>query len=111
TSGEPPARVTVLTRDDVRQSAAQTVDDLLRQVPGFSLFRRTSSVVAHPTAQGLSLRGLGPGGTSRALVLLDGVPVNDPFGGWVYWSRVPLQAIEQIEGVPRAGSGAWGTLS
>jgi outer membrane cobalamin receptor len=67
-SGEAPGSVTVLTRDDVRQSAAQTVDDVLRQVPGFSLFRRTSSVVAHPTAQGLSLRGIGPSGTSRALV-------------------------------------------
>ena len=111
TSGEAPASVTVLTRDDVRESAAQTVDDLLRQVPGFSLFRRTSSVVAHPTAQGLSLRGIGPSGTSRALVLLDGVPVNDPFGGWIYWSRVPLQAIEQIEVVRGGGSSVWGNYA
>ena len=110
-SGEAPASVTVLTRDDVRQSAAQTVDDLLRQVPGFSLFRRTSSAVAHPTAQGLSLRGIGPSGTSRALVLVDGVPVNDPFGGWVYWSRVPLQAIEQIEVVRGGGSSVWGNYA
>lgn len=111
TAGDAPASVTVLTRDDVRQSAAQTVDDLLRQVPGFSLFRRTSSAVAHPTAQGLSLRGIGPSGTSRALVLLDGVPVNDPFGGWVYWSRVPLQAIEQIEVVRGGGSSVWGNYA
>ncbi|MBI4254560.1 MAG: TonB-dependent receptor, partial [Candidatus Rokubacteria bacterium] len=111
TSGDAPASVTVLTREDVRQSAAQTVDDLLRQVPGFSLFRRTSSAVAHPTAQGLSLRGIGPSGTSRALVLVDGVPVNDPFGGWVYWSRVPLQGIEQIEVVRGGGSSVWGNYA
>lgn len=110
-AGDAPAAVTVLTRDDVTHSASQTVDDLLRQVPGFSLFRRTSSIVGHPTTQGLSLRGIGPSGTSRALVLLDGVPLNDPFGGWVYWSRVPLQAIEQIEVVRGGGSSVWGNYA
>ena len=48
------------------RSPSQTVDDLLRQVPGFSLFRRSSSVVDHPTTQGVSLRGIGPSGASRA---------------------------------------------
>ncbi|PYN81189.1 MAG: TonB-dependent receptor [Candidatus Rokuibacteriota bacterium] len=110
-AGEAPASVTVLTRDDIRQSASQTVDDLLRQVPGFSLFRRSSSLVTHPTTQGLSLRGIGPSGTSRALVLVDGVPANDPFGGWVYWSRIPMQGIEQIEVVRGGGSSAWGNYA
>jgi outer membrane cobalamin receptor len=110
-AGQAPASVTVLTREDVRQSASQTLDDLLRQVPGFSLFRRTSSIVGHPTTQGLSLRGIGPSGTSRALVLLDGVPVNDAFGGWVYWSRIPLQAIDQIEVVRGGGSSVWGNYA
>jgi outer membrane cobalamin receptor len=110
-AGETPASVTVLTREDVKQSASQTVDDLLRQVPGFSLFRRSSSVVTHPTTQGLSLRGIGPSGASRVLVLLDGVPLNDPFGGWVHWSRVPLQAIQQIEVVRGGGSSVWGNMA
>src|SRR2546426_1360673 len=109
--GGAPASVTSLTRDDIRQSASQTVDDLLRQVPGFSLFRRSSSLVTHPTTQGLSLRGIGPSGTSRALVLVDGVPVNDAFGGWVYWDRIPLQSIEQIEVVRGGGSSAWGNYA
>ncbi|HYS18086.1 MAG TPA: TonB-dependent receptor [Candidatus Binatia bacterium] len=109
--GEAPASVTVLTRDDIRQSASQTVDDLLRQVPGFSLFRRSSSLVTHPTTQGVSLRGIGPSGTSRALVLVDGVPANDAFGGWVYWSRIPMQGIEQIEVVRGGGSSAWGNYA
>ena len=89
-ASEAPAAVTVLTGEDLRTSAGQTLDDVLRQVPGFSLFRRSSSVVGHPTTQGVSLRGIGPSGTSRALVLLDDVPINDPFGGWVYWNRIPL---------------------
>src|SRR5712664_55845 len=109
--GEAPASVTVLSREDIRQGAGQSLDDLLRQVPGFSLFRRSSSLVSHPTTQGVSLRGIGPSGTSRALVLLDGVPINDPFGGWVYWNRIPLQSIEQIEVVHGGGSSVWGNYA
>jgi outer membrane cobalamin receptor len=108
---EAPASVTVLTRDDIEHSASQTVDDLLRQVPGFSLFRRASSLVTHPTTQGLSLRGIGPSGTSRALVLVDGIPANDPFGGWVYWGRMPMLGIQQIEVVRGAGSSVWGNYA
>jgi outer membrane cobalamin receptor len=65
---------------------ATTLDGQLRSLPSFSLFRRSDSLTANPTAQGVSLRGLGPSGASRSLVLLDGVPLNDPFGGWVLWS-------------------------
>ncbi len=110
-ASEAPANVTVITREDIQRSPSLTVDDLLRQVPGFSLFRRSSSMVTHPTAQGVSLRGIGPSGTSRALVLLDGVPVNDPFGGWVYWDRIPLLGLEQIEVVRGGGSSVWGNYA
>lgn len=106
-----PANVTVLNRDDIERSAARTVDDLLRQIPGFSLFRRSSSLVANPTTQGVSLRGIGPSGVSRSLVLLDGVPLNDPFGGWVYWSKVPLESIERIEVVRGGGSALYGNYA
>src|SRR5574337_1578158 len=106
-----PANVTVITREDIEQSPARTVDDLLRQVPGFSLFRRSSSLVTHPTAQGVSLRGIGPSGVSRTLVMLDGVPLNDPFGGWVYWNKVPLESVERIEVTRGGGSGVYGNYA
>ncbi len=73
------------------------LDDRLRLVPGFSLFRRSSSLVANPTTQGVSLRGLGSTGASRTLVLWDGVPLNSPFGGWIYWTRVDPNSLERIE--------------
>lgn len=104
-----PANVTVLDGDDLAQSAALTVDDALRRVPGFSLFRRASSVVSHPTTQGVSLRGIGPSGVSRTLVLLDGVPLNDAFGGWVYWSRVSTESLERVELVRGGASNVWGS--
>jgi iron complex outermembrane receptor protein len=107
-AGEAPASVTVITADDIVHSPYVTLDDLLRQIPSFSLFRRSSSLVGHPTTQGVSLRGVGPSGASRALVLLDGIPINDPFGGWIPWSRLSLLGIEQVEVVRGGGSALWG---
>jgi outer membrane receptor protein involved in Fe transport len=80
-------------------------------VPTFSLFRRTSSLVAQPTTQGVSLRGIGPSGQSRTLVLLDGVPFNDPFGGWVYWTRVPMASVDRIEMTDGATSSLYGNYA
>ena len=91
------APTSVLTREDLDRSPGLTLDEQLRQIPGFSLLRRSSSLTAHPTSQGVSLRGLGPSGASRTLVLFDGVPLNDPFGGWVYWNRLPLSGLETVE--------------
>ncbi len=98
-----PASVSVLDSKDVRNAGAQTLDDLLRQVPGFSIFRRSSSIVANPTTQGVSLRGAGASGASRTVVLADGLPLNDAFGGWVYWDRVPRTAVDRVE-LMRGGS-------
>ncbi|MDQ3652851.1 MAG: TonB-dependent receptor [Acidobacteriota bacterium] len=97
------ASVRVLSAANLESTAALTVDDALRQVPGFSLFRRAGSRTANPTAQGVSLRGVGASGASRAVVLADGVPLNDPFGGWVYWGRVPRESVSRVE-VLRGGS-------
>lgn len=85
------------------------LDSALEQVPGLSLFRRTTSVSANPTTQGVSLRAIAPSASSRALVLLDGVPLNDPFGGWVIWSALPTEDIGGAEIVRGAGSGPYGS--
>ncbi|MCU1258683.1 MAG: TonB-dependent receptor, plug [Bryobacterales bacterium] len=87
------------------------IDDRLRQVPGFSLFRRTSSIVANPTTQGVSLRGIGSTGASRTLVLWDGVPMNDPFGGWVYWTRFPPDDLRRVEISRGASTSVFGDLA
>jgi len=101
--------VTAIGEDDIARSPTLTVDDLLRSVPGFSLFRRSGSLVAHPTTQGVSLRGIGPSGAGRSLVLFDGIPMNDPVGGWVYWNRIPTSAIGKIEVVRGATSQLYGS--
>ena len=106
---ESPTSVVILSRSDIASTAALATDDILRQVPGFSLFRRTNSRTANPTAQGVSLRGLGASGASRALVLADGIPLNDPFGGWVYWDRVPREEIGSMEAASGGASHLYGS--
>ncbi len=106
-----PVAPTIFTAADLRASPALALDDTLRAAPAFSLFRRSGSLTANPTAQGVSLRGLGPSGASRSLVLLDGVPLNDPFGGWVAWTKLPKLSIAAAEIVPGGGSSVWGNAS
>jgi outer membrane receptor protein involved in Fe transport len=109
--GDVPASVSIIDRAEIQESPALVADDVLRRVPTFSLFRRTNSLAAHPTAQGVSLRGVGPSGVSRTLVLIDNVPFNDPFGGWVYWTRVPMQSVDRIEVVDGSGSSLYGNYA
>jgi outer membrane receptor protein involved in Fe transport len=106
-----PASIHILDSEAIASSPAVVADDLLRQIPSFSLFRRTSSLSSHPTAQGVSLRGIGPSGVSRTLVLVDGVPFNDPFGGWVYWTRVPMESIDRVEVVDGSSSSLYGNYA
>ena len=88
---------------------AVTLDEALRQHAGFELFRRASSRIANPTSEGISLRGLGSTAASRSLVLLDGAPLNDPFGGWVHWDEIPRDAIRSITLVTGGGSDLYGS--
>lgn len=102
-----PASATVLTREQIERTPfreGHQADDLLRYVPDVQP-SNLSSRYNHPTAQAVSLRGLG---NRRALVLLDGVPLNDGFGGWINWGMVP-NTIERIEVVPGGGSNLYGT--
>ena len=109
--GQIPFSVFALAGGEVRAAPTTTLDGALRSVPDFSLFRRSDSLTANPTAQGVSLRGLGPSGASRSLVVLDGVPLNDPFGGWVAWTLVPGESLARVELVPGGGATAWGNAA
>jgi outer membrane receptor protein involved in Fe transport len=97
-----------VTATRLQQWGALATDDKLRNVAGFSLLRRSGSQTANPTSQGVSLRGLGASGASRALVLADGVPLNDPFGGWIYWARVPQTSLDEVQLVPGGVSALYG---
>jgi outer membrane receptor protein involved in Fe transport len=106
---ETPGSAVLLTDEDIAANPALTIDDMLREIPGFNLFRRATSRVSNPTTQGASLRGLGASGPSRALVLEDGVPLVDPFGGWVYWDQISPAELSSIEVFRGGASNLYGS--
>ncbi len=106
----PSARtITSLSAEELAQYPALTLDERLRQQAGFELFRRSSGWVQNPTSQGITLRGLGSTAASRTLVLADGAPLNDPFGGWIHWNEVPPDAIEAVSIASGGGSDLYGS--
>ncbi len=113
--GEPASSATVLDEQDLQTSADVAVDDILRTVPGFSLYRRSSSLVTPPDldteAQGVTLRNIGPAGASRALVMVDGVPIIGPFDGQLFWGKVAKESIDHIEVVRGSGASLWGNYA
>jgi vitamin B12 transporter len=95
-------------RREIEQSPSHELDQLLKDVPGVQLFRRSDARSGHPTSQGVTLRALGGNASSRALLVLDGVPQTDPFGGWVNWPAYDPEDLQQIRVVRGGGSVANG---
>ncbi|MCX7358078.1 MAG: TonB-dependent receptor [Alphaproteobacteria bacterium] len=94
--------------DPIVIETATRLDEALRTAPGVSTFRRNDSAAANPTIQGLSIRASAPSGAGRALVTLDGQPLNDPFGGWVIWGAVPPETVANATVLRGAGAGPYG---
>ncbi len=102
------AAFAIIRLDDDALRSTPRLDEALGSVPGVSLFRRNSSLGANPTVQGVSVRSIAGSGAGRALVILDGAPQGDPFGGWVIWSGLPSQSIGAVSVVRGAGAGPYG---
>lgn len=94
--------------DQLRNAPHTQLDEVLKQVPGLQLFRRSDSRSGHPTSQGVTLRSLGGNASSRALLILDGVPQADPFGGWINWPAYDPAALAEIRVIRGGGSVAHG---
>jgi vitamin B12 transporter len=101
--------VITIGRDRLTRSASGRLEDILRDAAGFQQFRRSDARSAHPTSQGATLRGLGGNASSRALVLLDGVPQIDPFGGWVNWAALDPARLASVRVTRGGGSGIFGS--
>lgn len=99
---------TILEREAIVASPSGRLDDVLRGVAGFQQFRRSDSRSSNPSAQGVTLRAIGGNATSRALVLLDGVPIADPFFGYIPLSAVPPETLGEIRVTRGGGSGPFG---
>jgi outer membrane receptor protein involved in Fe transport len=106
---ESPVTTRLLSERTLSTAAAVTLDGQVRQIPGLELFRRSSSLVANPTSQGVSLRGLGSTSASRTLVTEDDVPLANPVGGWIQWEEQPELSIRSIELVRGGASDLYGS--
>lgn len=104
--GEVPASVSVVSADQIRSIAAQGLDEVLQHVPGIN-FTMMGPNVGHPTSYNEGMRGLSTTST-RLLLLVDGVPLNDPFFGYIQWNRIPLGNIDRVEVVRGGGAALWG---
>lgn len=100
--------VITIDRSRLEMSASGRMEDVLRDAAGFQQFRRSDARSAHPTSQGATVRGLGGNASTRALVLLDGVPMIDPFGGWISWAALDPSRIGFVRVTRGGGSGVFG---
>lgn len=104
-----PVSASVFTRDEVQATAGQTIDEILRGVAGVQLPGESATTI-FPLNPSIAMRGLGVGDTAtRALVLVDGLPINGGFFGNVFWNRAPKSTIERIEVVRGASSSLFGS--
>ncbi|WP_066799432.1 TonB-dependent receptor [Sphingomonas soli] len=97
--------VVTIPRERLTGTASGRLEDALRDTAGLAQFRRSDSRSAHPTSQGVTLRGLGGNASSRALLLLDGVPQSDPFGGWVAFPAYLPERLGSARVIRGGGSG------
>lgn len=98
----------VLQRDQLLTTASNRIEDALASVAGFQQFRRSDSRSSNPSAQGITLRALGGNASSRAQLLLDGVPMGDPFFGYIPFSAITPERLESARVTRGGGSGPFG---
>ena len=106
--GDRASAVVVIDRARTQENAANRLESVLADVAGLQQFRRSDSRSANPTAQGISLRGIGGNASSRALLVLDGVPQADPFGGWVAFPAYATGRLGLVRVTRGGGSGYLG---
>ncbi len=109
TPATPAYDVQRIDRARIAAAASGRLEDVLSSVAGFQQFRRSDSRSANPSAQGVTLRALGGNATSRALVLLDGVPLADPMFGYIPFSAIAPERLGAIRVTRGGGSGAFGS--
>ena len=97
-----------ITREAMVSAPSGRIEDVLSSIAGFQQYRRSDSRSSNPSAQGVTLRALGGNATSRALVVLDGVPMVDPFFGYVPLTALSPDTLRAARVTRGGGSGPFG---
>ena len=98
---------TIISREEIEKSPSQTLDQVLKNIPGMNI-GGSPYFNNDPTGQSLKMRGLT---NAKVLVLLDGIPVHDPFYSTIQWAKMPLSSIDRVEIIRGGGSALWGNLA
>ncbi len=106
-----PINVTTITRKDIATTSASTVPNLLWRIPGFTMRDHQSAFASSPGRRVASFRGLSGSSGGRSLIMVDGVPLNDAFNGYMQWNRIPLALVDRVEVIRGGGSMIWGSRS
>lgn len=107
-SAERAYAVSLIDRKQLTNAPSNRLDQILKSVPGLQLFRRSDSTSGHPTSQGVTLRALGGNASSRTLLVLDGVPQADPFGGGVIWPAYDPAGLDEVRVIRGGGTVPYG---
>jgi len=99
-----PANVTVITKEEIGQSNAQNVVDLLRNEADIQV----EDYYGNGKSAVVDIRGFGETGPLNTLVLVDGRRVNAIDLSGVDWTQIPLDQVERIEIIRGAGSVLYG---
>jgi iron complex outermembrane receptor protein len=102
-----PLHTSVIRQAEIEQSPQRSLDQLLRNIPGVNM-PGAPYYTTDPTGHQTRIRGVT---NSTVLVLLDGVPIHDPFYNTTQWYKVPLSSIQRVEVVRGGNSSLWGNLA
>ena len=102
---------TLLTREQIQALPETGVDQIVNRIPGVWLPNIPTGQL-HPTAQPVNIRGFGTSTTINTLVMVDGVPINDPYFRTINWSTIPKNSVERIEVIRGGGATSlWGNMA
>src|SRR3569833_4178171 len=109
TPATPAYDVVNIPSEQIVATGSGRIEDALSNGAGFQEVRRSDSRSSNPSAQGVTLRALNGNATSRAQVLLDGVPMADPMFGYIPLSSIMPDQIRNIRVTRGGGSGPYGS--
>ena len=100
-----------MTREQIQALPETGVDQIVNRIPGVWLPNIPTGQL-HPTAQPVNIRGFGTSTTINTLVMVDGVPINDPYFRTINWSAIPKNSVERIEVIRGGGATSlWGNMA
>jgi iron complex outermembrane receptor protein len=99
------ANISIITRQDIRNTPAQNLPDVLATRAGIDVRQLGGAMGRDAT---VDMRGFGSTATSNTLILIDGLRINPIDMDTITWSAIPLDRVERIEIIRGSGTVLYG---